>query len=267
MTTSVVAPGLCVVRGGGDLATGAVWRLTRAGWPVVVCELAQPLTIRRTVAVSTAVTEGEIDIEGMRAVLAPGADAAATLAREGVVAVVVSPELPALDAHVVVDARLAKRNIDTTIDDAPLVVGLGPGFTTGLDCHAVVETLRGHRLGRVLWSGSAAPDTGIPGTIGSRSAERVLRAPTEGTATWQAAIGDLVEQNDTLGEVAGHPINAPFAGVVRGLIHERVRVTTGLKIGDVDPRSDPTACVEISDKALAIGGGVLEAVLAGARRP
>ena len=267
MTTSVVAPGLCVVRGGGDLATGAVWRVTRAGWPVVVCELAHPLTIRRTVAVSSAVTDGEIDIEGMRAVLAPDADTAAALAREGVVGVVVSPELPALDAHVVVDARLAKRNIDTTVDDAPLVVGLGPGFTAGLDCHAVVETLRGHRLGRVLWSGSAAPDTGIPGTIGSRSAERVLRAPTGGTATWRVAIGDFVEEDDTLGEIGDRPVTTPFAGVVRGLIHERVPVTTGLKIGDIDPRPDRTACFEISDKALAIGGGVLEAVLAGARRP
>lgn len=267
MTIVRDSPGLCVVRGGGDLATGAVWRLTRAGFPVVVCELARPLTIRRTVAVSSAVTEGEIDIEGMRAVLAPDAEAAANLAREGVVGVVVSPELPVLDASVVVDARLAKRNIDTAIDDAPLVVGLGPGFTAGADCHAVVETMRGHRLGRVLWSGPAAPDTGIPGTIGARSADRVLRAPADGSATWRVAIGELVGENDTLGDVDGRPVTAPFSGVVRGLIHDEVPVTAGLKIGDLDPRADPAACFEISDKALAVGGGVLEAVMTGARRP
>ena len=176
MNSTPDSPGLCVLRGGGDLATGVAWRLTRAGWPVVVCELAAPLTIRRTVAVSTAVTDDRIDIEGMRAVLAPNAREAAVLAARGLVAVLVSPDLPRLDAAVVIDARIAKRNIDTTIDDAPLVVGLGPGFTAGLDCDAVVETQRGHHLGRVLWSGSAAPDTGTPGRIGGRGAERVLRA-------------------------------------------------------------------------------------------
>lgn len=261
MSARIEAPGLCVLRGGGDLATGVAWRLTRAGWPVVVCELAEPLTIRRTVAVSTAVTEGDIDIESMRAVLAPDADAAVALARDGVVGVVVSPELPSLDAHVVVDARLAKRNIDTTIDDAPLVVGLGPGFTAGVDCHAAIETERGHRLGRLLWSGTTAPDTGVPGTIGARSAERVLRSPAAGTASWRVAIGDLVEPGQAIGEVAGQAVTAPFAGIVRGLIHEQVSLSAGLKIGDVDPRCDASACFEISDKALAIGGGVVEAVL------
>jgi xanthine dehydrogenase accessory factor len=264
--TSLERPGLCVLRGGGDLATGVAWRLTRAGWPVVVCELASPLTIRRTVAVSTAVTEGAIDVEGMRAELAPDADAAVALAHDGVVGVVVSPGLPSLDARVVVDARLAKRNIDTTIDDAPLVIGLGPGFTAGIDCHAAIETRRGHRLGRVLWSGPTEPDTGIPGTIGERTSERVLRAPAAGTATWNVAIGDLVGSGQAIGTVAGEEITAPFAGVVRGLIDERVALTAGLKIGDIDPRCDPTVCHEISDKALAVGGGVVEAVSTRAER-
>lgn len=259
-------PNVCLLRGGGDLATGVAWRLTRAGWPVVVCELATPLTVRRTVAVSSAVSDGEVDVEGMRAVRAQHVAEALELAATGVIPVLVSPELPAIDADVVVDARLAKRNLDTSIEDARLVVGLGPGFTAGVDCHAVVETMRGTRLGRVLWAGSAAPDTGTPGAVGGRGAERVLRAPTDGTVTWEVDIGDVVEDGQRLGLVGGVSIEAPFAGVVRGLISDRVDLTAGLKIGDVDPRLDPVACNEISDKALAIGGGVVEAVLTWSNR-
>ena len=265
MKAATREPRLCVLRGGGDLATGIAWRLTRAGWPVVVCELAAPLSIRRTVAVSSAVTEGTFEVEGMRAVLAPDEEAAEAIAADGTVGVLVAPELPALDADVVIDARLAKRNIDTTVGDAPLVIGLGPGFSAGVDCDAVVETKRGHHLGRVLWSGSAAPDTRTPGAIDGRSVERVVRAPAPGSVTWRAAIGDLVEPGQLLGDVAGTAITAPFAGVVRGLIAEQVPLATEMKIGDVDPRSDRAACHEISDKALAIAGGVVEAVLTRSR--
>lgn len=259
---------LVVVRGGGDLATGAVWRLTRAGFPVVVCELARPLTVRRTVALSSAVTDGTVDVEGMVGVRAEAADAPA-LAATGVVPVVVAPVLPAWDATVVVDARMAKRNLDTALTDAPLVVALGPGFTAGVDCHAVVETLRGPHLGRVRWTGTAAPDTGTPGELGGRAAERVLRAPAAGVATWRVRIGDRVTAGTVLGEVAGRPVRAPFDGLVRGLIAEGTEVPAGLKVGDVDPRPDAD-WREISDKALAVGGGVLEAVLtwwAGGRHP
>jgi xanthine dehydrogenase accessory factor len=260
VSPALTPPLLCVLRGGGDLATGVAWRLTRAGWPVVVCELATPLTIRRTVAVSTAVTEGAVDIEGMHAVLAPDAVEAAALAADGVVGVVISPELPHFEAAVVIDARLAKRNIDTTLDDAPLVIGLGPGFTAGVDCHAVIETQRGHHLGRVLWSGAAAPNTGTPGVIAGKGAERVVRAPTNGSVQWRVRIGDAVGAGEPMGVVGGIDVAAPFAGTVRGLIDEQVPITEGLKIADVDPRHDPTACYEISDKALAVGGGVVEAV-------
>lgn len=264
-----VASTLVVVRGGGDLATGVVWRLSRAGFPVLVTELAAPLTVRRTVAVSTAVTEGSATIEGMEARRADTAHAAVALAHAGVVGVVVSPGLPAVDAPVVVDARLAKRNLDTTVADAPLVVALGPGFTAGLDCHAVVETMRGHHLGRVLTQGSAAPNTGTPGIVAGRGAERVLRSPIDGSVDWVVAIGDRVEAGQHLGTVADAgsgtdtsvALTAPFEGVVRGLIHPGVAVRAGLKIGDVDPRCDAAACHEISDKALAVGGGVLEAVM------
>ncbi len=251
---------LCLVRGGGDIATGIVWRLTRAGWPVVVCELADPLTVRRTVAVSTAVREGAIEIEGMRAQLVGAESEAVDLARSGVVAVLVSSGLAPLDATVVVDARLAKHNIDTSIDDGDLVVGIGPGFTAGVDCHAVVETNRGRHLGRVFWAGSAAADTGIPGEIGGRGAERVLRAPAHGRVEWSVVIGDMVGAGQTMGSVAGRQLAAPFAGVVRGLITEGFDARAGMKIGDLDPCGDRSACWEISDKSLSVGGGVAEAV-------
>jgi xanthine dehydrogenase accessory factor len=261
-----MADRLCIIRGGGDLATGVAWRLTRAGLAVVVTELPQPLTVRRTVALSTAVTEGSVDIEGMLGRLAPSPDQAAQIARSGsgnceVVGVVVSPELPDIDADVVIDARLAKRNIDTSIGDAPLVIGLGPGFTAGQDCHAVVETMRGPHLGRALWSGSAEPDTGTPGIVGGRGVERVLRAQGDGEVRWVRAIGDIVEDHEVLGTVGDLPVLAPFGGVVRGLILQGSGVAAGTKIGDIDPRLDVSACHEISDKALAIGGGVVEAVL------
>ncbi len=249
-----------MVRGGGDLGTGVVWRLHRAGFPVVVLELPTPLTVRRTVAVSTAVSQGSIEIEGMQARLSGGPAEATSLAVDGIVAVIVAEELTALAADVVVDARMAKRNLGTRIDDAPLVVALGPGFEPGVDCHAVVETQRGHHLGRVLWRGTAEPDTGTPGKVGGEDRERVLRAEADGAAEWDAAIADTVVRGQVLGRVGGVEVMAPFDGIVRGLIAPGTTVRAGLKVGDVDPRGDASYCYEISDKALAIGGGVLEAV-------
>lgn len=252
---------LCVLRGGGDLATGVAWRLHRAGFPVVITELAEPLTVRRLVSLSTAVTTGTIDIEGMVGRLAADPDEARAIATGGEVGVIVSPGLPPLDASVVVDARMAKRNLDTSHHDAPLLIGLGPGFTAGDDCHAVIETLRGHRLGRVLWDGAAAPDTGVPGSIGGHDFDRVVRAPASGIIRWEHEIGDRVEAGSTLGQVDGADVMATISGVVRGLILDGTVVARDLKIGDIDPRADAAACREISDKALAIGGGVLEAVM------
>jgi xanthine dehydrogenase accessory factor len=179
--------------------------------------------------------------------------------------VLVSPELPDLSRSVVVDARLAKHVRDTTIGDASLVVALGPGFTAGSDCHAVVETLRGPRLGRVIWEGSAAADTGIPGVVGGQSSERVLRAPTHGTVTWKVEIGDTVGSGDVLGQISGVDVATVLGGAVRGLIGDGSTVEAGMKIGDVDPRGTGTdggaSMWEVSDKALSVGGGVLEAVL------
>ena len=254
-----------MLRGGGDLATGVAWHLTRQGWPVVVLELPEPLTVRRTVSLSTAVTDGEIVVQGMRGVRAGSPTEAVAVAEQGDVAVLVAPELPPPDraqADVVVDARMAKRNLDTSVDDAEVVVALGPGFTAGVDCHAVVETMRGPNLGRVVWTGQAQPDTGTPAELGGRSADRVVRAPAAGAVEWRIAIGDLVSGGQPLGEVGDVTVRAPFDGVVRGAIRTGMRVRAGLKIGDVDPRGDPAECWKISDKALAVGSGVLEAVLA-----
>lgn len=254
---------LVLIRGGGDLATGVAYRLHRAGFPLIVTELPHPMVVRRWVAVATAVAEEQIRIEGLDARLADSPAAALALAYAGQVPVLVSPTLPVLDPlpTVVVDGRMAKRNLDTRIDQAALVVALGPGFVAGKDCHAVVETMRGHRLGRVIWQGSAIPNTGTPGIVAGKGVERVLRAPAAGVVSWQMVIGSLVARGEIIGEVAGEPVVAPFDGILRGLIAPGTEVAARQKIGDVDARADRDACFSISDKALAVGGGVLEAVL------
>ena len=270
---------LTLMRGGGDLATGVAYRLHKAGFPLVVLELPQPLVVRRTVALATAVLEGEVTVEELHGRLVETPAAAVTLAQEGAIPVLVAPELEpfttALQSSagmnqptIVVDARMVKRNLDTGKEQAPLVVALGPGFSAGVDCDAVVETMRGHWLGRVIWEGTALPDTGTPGLVAGKGKERVLRAPTGGVVTWRSpgsqretAIGDRVREGEVIGSVNGTVVTAPFAGVVRGLIAPGTAVRRGLKIGDVDARGDPAACYTISDKALAVGGGVVEAVL------
>lgn len=255
---------LVLLRGGGDLATGVAYRLHHAGFPVVVLELPNPLVVRRTVALASAVGAGAVTVEDLRGVRVDTAAEAAALARTGAIPVLVAPQLPGgplANAAVIIDARMAKRNIDTAIDQAPLVIGLGPGFTAGDDCHAVVETMRGHTLGRVIWQGQAIPNTGTPGIVAGKGAERVLRAPIGGIANWGKDIGDRVLLGERIGAVGGVPVIAPFDGVLRGLIASGTAVAAGNKIGDVDARGDVESCFTISDKALAVGGGVLEAVL------
>ncbi len=253
-----------LVRGGGDLGTGAVYRLYRAGFPVLVTEIATPLVVRRTGALASAVYEGTVTVEGIVGRRVDTVEEVWAAWERGEVPVLVDPEArirECIPFTVVVDAIMAKRNTGTRITDAALVVALGPGFTAGVDCHAVVETARGHTLGRVYWSGSALPDTGTPGKVQGYDRERVLRAPREGHVRPQVAIGARVEAGQVVCTVEGEPVRAPFPGVVRGLIHPQVRVRPGMKIGDVDPRGDVSHCFTISDKALAVGGGVLEAVL------
>ena len=249
-----------VVRGGGDIGSGIIWRLRRVGFPVVVLELERPLTIRRTVAYSTAVTAGSIVIDGIEGRRVDSAKEAMAAASHRVVPVLVSPGIPEMPMSVVVDARLAKRNLGTAIDHASLVVALGPGFMAGEDCHAVVETMRGHDLGRVIWSGSAAANTGVPGMIGGASGDRVLHAGQDGALTWDVTYGDVVERGQILGHVDGSAVRSRIDGMVRGLLLPGP-VANGLKIADIDPRVDPAAIHHISDKALSVGGGVLEAIL------
>jgi len=259
---SLFADELVVVRGGGDARRRLNRGLRRVGFPVVVTELARPLTVRRSVAFSSAVVDGSITIDGIDGVLVATPAEALDAAGSGVIPVLVDEEIPkfSFPPTVVVDARIAKRNLGTTKDQAPFVVGLGPGFSAGGDCDAVIETVRGHHLGRVIWDGPAAPNTGTPGEIGGESNRRVVRAPMPGELTWDVDFGDLVEAGQRLGAIDDNPVLSQIRGTVRGLIMPGP-VVPGLKIGDVDPRFDPSATHQISDKALSIGGAVLEAVL------
>jgi xanthine dehydrogenase accessory factor len=253
-----------MIKGGGDLGTGVAWRLHRCGFHVLVTETARPTVIRRAVAFASAVFEGAITVDGITARLAND-DTGITdawAARE--VPVQVDPEgtvIQRLRPDVVVDAILAKRNIGTRITDAPIVVAMGPGFTAGADCHAVIETKRGHNLGRVFLDGSAEPNTGVPGTVGGESAKRVLRAPTEGVFRTARAIGDSIQVGDVAAYVDDAPVRSQLSGVVRGLLYDGLRVHAGMKVGDVDPRGIVSHCFTISDKALSVGGGVIEAIL------
>ena len=259
---SLFADHLVVVRGGGDLGTGVAWKLRRVGFPVVVLELARPLAVRRTVAFATAASTGRVVVDGIEAVRADDPEAAIRGIGETRVPVLVSDVVPAfpVDPSVVVDARLAKQVLDTRIDQAPFVVALGPGFNAGVDCHAVVETMRGHRLGRVIWDGPAAPNTGVPGHLGGATVDRVVRARAAGELTWSVDFGDLVEAGQDIGSIGSESVQAGIGGIVRGLIMPGP-VEPGLKIGDIDPRGDPTASTEISDKSRSVAGGVLEAIL------
>lgn len=255
---------LALIRGAGDIATGIALRLYRSGIDIAMTDLARPTAIRRTVAFSEAIVHGETRVEDVTARLAANADEARALIAEGSIPVLVDPDCEcraALCPDVLVDAILAKRNLGTRITNAPVVIGVGPGFTAGEDCHAVVETMRGHTLGRVIYKGSALPNTNIPGLIGGFAGERVLRAPADGIFRAALEIGARVEAGDIAGYVAGEPMRCTIAGVLRGLLADGVEVTRGMKAGDVDPRGVVEHCYTASDKALAVGGGVLEAAL------
>lgn len=255
---------LVLIRGAGDIATGIALRLYRGGLRVVMTDLPQPTAIRRTVCFSQAIVLGETTVEGVRAVRADTASQALERLAEGVVPVLPDPALTCLTSlrpDALVDAILAKKNLGTHITDAPVVVGVGPGFTAGMDCHAVVETMRGHTLGRVIYDGAALPNTNIPGLIGGYAGERVLRAPADGVFHQILNIGDEVKAGDIAGEVDGQPMRCTIGGVLRGLLADGTPVYKGMKSGDVDPRCRPEYCTTASDKALAVGGGVLEAIL------
>lgn len=253
-----------VVKGGGDLGSGVAWRLHRCGFRVLVTETAQPTVIRRAVAFASAVYDDAITVEGVTARLAAGDDGVLEAWASGVVPVLVDPQAAVVDRlrpEAVVDAIMAKRNLGTGPTDAPIVVALGPGFTAGRDCHAVVETNRGHDLGRVILKGSAEPNTGVPGTVGGESGRRVLRAPQPGMLRTARAIGDRVGEGELVAYVDSEPVRARLEGVVRGLLQDGLAVREGMKVGDIDPRGVVSHCFTISDKALAVAGGVVEAIL------
>jgi xanthine dehydrogenase accessory factor len=226
------------IRGGGDLGTGVALRLQRAGCRVAILEIQQPTVIRRTVAFASAVFDGAIEVEGTVGRLGQPGGVESIWGR-GEIPVLIDPQkssLRSLRPDALVDAILAKRNLGTHIDDAPVVVGLGPGFTAGVDCHAVVETNRGHNLGRVYYSGSAQPNTGVPGTIGGQDAKRALRAPIAGEFIGLKRIGDRVQRGDAIGRVGEASIVTEIDGVLRGVLHDGLTVPAGLKVADVDPR-------------------------------
>ena len=254
-----------LIRGGGDLASGVALRLHRCGFKAIIVELACPLAVRRTVSFSEAIYSGEITIEGLCARRADSTAEALHLVQMGILPVMVDPHsniLKDVRFSAVIDARLLKREADSSLVAAPLVIGLGPGFTCGKNCHAVVETQRGHNLGRVFWVGSASDDTGQP----DGDPRRVLRAPQDGILIGNAQIGEHVIENQVIAEIAGLLIKAPIAGTLRGLIRPGVSINKGMKIGDIDLRDDPGYCFTVSDKALAVGGGVLEALLSASLR-
>ncbi len=260
-----------IVLGGGDLASGVAWRLYKSGMKVIMTELPTPTMVRRKVSFGEAVYCGEVVVEGVAARRAGGISEALEMIGMEILPVMVDPDGEILDWRqsapggegplVLVDARMRKTPPDTFPDAPQMVIGLGPGFSAGVNCHAVVETNRGHFLGRVIWQGEAEKDTGIPEQVQGYGAQRVLRSPADGVIEPRADIGDRVLTGQTVAYVSGIAVNAPFGGVLRGLIHAGLHVKKGAKIGDVDPRDNPNYCVQISDKALAIAGGVMEAIL------
>ena len=253
-------PALILIRGGGDLASGVALRLHRAGLKVLISELPQPLAVRRTVSFAEAVYAGQVTVEGVTARLVNGEQVPAAL-EAGEIPVLVDPDasiLTSLDFSAVIDGRLTKHLPEPLPLPVPLHIGLGPGFHAGRDCHAVIETRRSHTLGRVYWEGLTQPDSGQP----EGDPRRVLRAPTGGIFSSRLQIGEHVEAGQEIAVIGDqYPVTSPIPGVLRGLIHPGLHVTAGLKVGDVDPRDDPEMCSLVSDKALAIGGSVLEALL------
>jgi xanthine dehydrogenase accessory factor len=253
------------IKGAGEMASAVAWRLHMANLHrILMLETPNPLAVRREVSFCEAVHDGLKEVEGVKAVLAKSTDNIHNCWENDDIAVVVDPRwqsLEELNANVSVDAILAKKNLGTKMSEADLVIALGPGFSAGKDAHLIIETNRGHDLGRIIASGAAEPNTGIPGAIQGYAAERVLRAPISGIFEAQKQIGDSVKKDEILGLVSETKIIAGIDGVIRGLIRSGSNVTRGLKLGDIDPRGEKSYCYTISDKARAIGGSVLEGIL------
>lgn len=253
-----------LVWGGGDLASGVALRLLRVGLRVLVIETQQPLAVRRSVSFCQAVYDGLVEIEGVKGQRVEQLANCESIWQNGAIPVMVDPDLDLLCDEkpvVLIDARMRKKYEALSLATAELIIGLGPGFVAGENCHAAIETNRGHFLGRVYWTGSPETDTGVPGAVLAYTKERVLHAPQSGLIKTMVDIGDVVAKGDEILSVSGEIVYAPFSGVVRGLIHEGLQVRKGMKVGDIDPRPDTFRCWTVSEKSLAIGGGVLEAIL------
>ncbi len=252
-----------LIKGGGEIGSGVAWRLHRCGFRVLITEIDQPLAVRRRVAFSEAIYDGEAVVEGVKAIRIGTLQDVDRIWRQGQIPVLLDPVCSsrrALQPDVIVDAVMAKRNSGTCRHDAPLVIALGPGFEAGRTATFVVETNRGPGLGRLLEKGTAEPDSGVAGAINGVT-DRVLRAPRDGQWQSERAIGDAIGKEEVAGFVDRVPVRAPIAGILRGLIRPGILVSEGLKIGDIDPRHQRDLCFAVSDKALAIAGGVLEGIL------
>jgi xanthine dehydrogenase accessory factor len=261
-------PPLVAVKGAGDLATGVIHRLKRAGFAVIATELPQPTVLRRTVAFAEAVALGQMTVEGITAQRAHSIEDIQIALANDFVPILVDPDgvvSKHMQPDVLVEATLSKYNSGITMNDAPIVIALGPGYEAGVDAHAVIETNRGHNLGRVYLEGNAEPDTGVPGTIGGFAGERLLRAPCAGRLYGVRQIGDQVQEGEMVAIVKSGQdtasITAAISGILRGLVRDDLIVSAGMKVGDVDPRAIREHCFTISDKSRAVGGGVLEAIL------
>lgn len=254
-----------VVRGGGDMATGTIHRLCRCGWPVLVLETENPSAIRRKVAFCEAVFDKTAEIEGITCVRAEDLAEAEAIMQQGKVALLVDPQAKILESfhpEILIDAVLAKKNLGTTREMAEFTIALGPGFTAGEDVDCVIETMRGHQLGKIIYQGKALPNTGVPGLIQGIGRERVIHSPAQGTIKNRTEISDLVEQGEILAMIGEVPVYASIRGILRGIIRDGYPVSQGLKIADIDPReSERGNCFTISDKARCIAGSVLEAIL------
>jgi xanthine dehydrogenase accessory factor len=254
-----------LVRGAGDIATGTIQKLIRAGFSVLAVETNRPSAIRRQVALSEAVYEGRQTVEDITAVRVNTLEEAYEVMNAGQVAIMIDPEcrlLSSLQPMAVVDAILAKRNLGTTREMAPITIALGPGFVAGVDVDVVIETMRGHNLGRLIFEGSAQPNTGVPGIIEGMGRERVIHTAVAGILHNRAAIGDRIEKGQVIAMIDDQPVTATIDGILRGLIRDGFEVPKGFKIADIDPRdSEKENCFTISDKARCLGGAVLEAIL------
>ncbi|MBN2033261.1 MAG: EF2563 family selenium-dependent molybdenum hydroxylase system protein [Deltaproteobacteria bacterium] len=252
-----------LIRGGGDLASGVAWRLHLSGFKVVITEIERPMAVRRAVSFCEAVYEGRTEVEGVTALRADDASQVPVIWEKGWIPLLIDPSAEsrrAIKPDVLVDAILAKKNLGTLPGHASLVIALGPGFVVGKDAHYVVETKRGHTLGRLLTSGGAQPNTGVPGSVQGITTDRVLRSPADGIWETRKNIGDSLHKGEIVGMIRSVPVQSGIDGILRGLIKPGIPVSRGLKIGDVDPRMDQNACYTISEKALAVAGGVLEGI-------